>query len=210
MVQGLLFGVCVGSLLFKWRWEKPRRSLKVFALDSSKQFVGAGAIHIMNMACAMVFSAHATTTADECAWYWINIMLDTTFGVLVCWWLLKMTERLLGYDSGNYGKKAQTGIDWKDTPDYNKWMQQILVWCVIVSIMKLIVVVLMWIFASMWDRISILSTHWIYNRQLRLIFVMVVTPTLMNIFQFWVTDSFLKYNKNKVKHNKNKDKEEDP
>jgi len=197
IVQGLLFGVCVCSLLLKWRLEEPRRTLKVFLLDSSKQIVGAGAIHVMNMGCAIVFSAHEEATADECAWYWVNIMLDTTFGVVVCWGLLKLTEKVLGYDSGHYGKKAETGINWEDNPDYMKWLSQITVWCVIVSVMKLIVVILMWIGASFWERVAILCTHWIHDRQLRLVFVMIVTPTLMNMFQFWVTDSFLKHQKTK-------------
>jgi hypothetical protein len=192
-VQGLLFSICVGSLLLKWWWERPRRTLQVFFLDSSKQFVGAGVIHCLNMVCAMVFSQMKANVADECAWYWVNIMIDTTFGVLVCWVFLKFTERLFGYDSGYYGKEASTGINWEANPDYSKWGSQIMVWSVIVSLMKVIVVAVMYAFAPMWQRISITCTHWIQNRTERLVFVMILTPTFMNMFQFWVTDSFLKY-----------------
>mmetsp|Transcript_51536 Transcript_51536/g.116612 ORF Transcript_51536/g.116612 Transcript_51536/m.116612 type:complete len:256 (-) Transcript_51536:85-852(-) len=195
IVQGLLFAVVMSILLLKWWLEKPRRQFKIFALDSSKQVVGAGAIHVANMVFAMVFSGLETAAADECAWYWVNIMLDTTLGVFFCWILLKMTEKLFGYDSGHYGKKAQTGIDWETNPDYAKWFGQIVVWCVIVSVMKLAVVVLMWSFAAFWEHLATLSTHWIPGRQLRLVFVMIVTPTFMNMFQFVVTDSFIKYSR---------------
>merc|ERR1712007_200739 len=99
LVQGILFVIVVSSLMLKWRLESPRRRIKIFLLDSSKQMVGQGAIHIMNMMCAVVFSGMDTATADECAWYWVNIMIDTTLGVLVSWALLKCTERILGYDS---------------------------------------------------------------------------------------------------------------
>lgn len=194
LVQGLLFAVVMASMLLKWRLEQPRRQFRIFALDSSKQVVGAGAIHVMNLLCAMTFARGKEPVADECAWYWVNIMIDTTLGVLICYGFLKVTETVFGYDSGHYGKKAETGIDWQSNPDYRKWAQQIGVWCIIVSLMKLVVVILMLLFASFWERVSVGATHWIRDRQLRLIFVMIVTPTLMNMFQFWVTDSFLKYN----------------
>lgn len=195
VVQGLLFGICVGSLVLKWQLEVPKRKWRIFLLDSSKQIVGAGLIHVLNMICATLFSGVEDATADECAWYWVNIMIDTTFGVLICYWILKLTERLFGYESGNYGKGAQTGIDWENNPDYGKWGKQISVWCAIVSMMKCIVVVIMWLFSDFWEKTAILATHWIEDKKWRLIFVMVVTPTCMNMFQFWVTDSFLKWKK---------------
>lgn len=197
IVQGLLFSICVGSLLLKWKLEKPQRRFLIFFLDSSKQIAGAGVIHILNMICAMIFSAHEEATADECAWYWVNIMIDTTFGVVVCYWILKASEKLFGYKSGHYGKGASTGIDWVSNPDYWKWFHQISVWCVIVCCMKLVVVAIMWMGHSFWEWAAMLATHWIEDKQRRLIFVMIVTPTCMNMFQFWVTDTFLKYTKPK-------------
>lgn len=195
VVQGLLFGFVCATLLMKWYLEVPRRLFKTFCLDSSKQIFGAGAIHCMNMVCAIAFAGKEADHGDECAWYWTNIMIDTTFGVLICYGLLKLTEKLFGYDSGHYGKKASTGIDWENNPDYYKWAQQIVVWGVIVSLMKLVVVVVMWLFAPFWVKFSIWATHWIKDEKLRLVFVMIVTPTMMNMFQFCMQDSFLKYSK---------------
>jgi len=196
VVQGLLFLVCCGSLLLKWYLERPRRLFRIFFLDSSKQIFGAGVIHVLNMVCAILFSKIDGAMADECAWYWLNIMIDTTFGVLVCWALLKVTEKIFGYDSGHYGgKSAQTGIDWENSPDYRKWLTQIAVWGVIVVLMKLVVVVVMYAAAASWEKLAILCTHWIANHDHRLLFVMIVTPTVMNMFQFCVTDSFLKFAK---------------
>jgi len=193
VVQGLLFAVCVGSLLLKWWLEVPRRNFKIFLLDSSKQIVGAGVIHVLNMLCAIVFMSFEVEMADECAWYWVNIMIDTTVGCLICFGFLKLSERLLGYDSGHYGKGAATGIDWKTNPDYWKWFHQISLWCFIVCCMKLCVVGLMYAFATFWANLAISCTHWIKDVQIRLMFVMILTPTCMNMFQFWVTDSFIKW-----------------
>lgn len=199
IVQALLFAVILASLGLKWCMERPRRHLRTFILDSSKQIVGAGAIHVMNLLCAVMFAGGSQRVADECAWYWVNIMIDTTLGVVICYALLKATEYLFGYDSGHYGKNAETGIDWQHNPDYVKWAQQIMVWFVIVGLMKFFVVVLMMLFAPFWEWVSTAATHWIEDRQLRLTFVMIVTPTVMNMFQFFVTDSFLKYTQKGVK-----------
>lgn len=192
VVQGLLFLATLGTLLLKWRLEKPQRKFWIFLLDSSKQIAGAGMIHCLNMLCAFIFGHAGHGGADECSWYWVNIMLDTTFGVLVCYGLLKASERLLGYDSGKYGK-GETGIDWEVNPDYRTWGEQITVWCFIVSLMKLVVVAVMFVGGSLWGWLAVTCTHWITSRKPRLIFVMIVTPLCMNIFQFVVTDTFLKY-----------------
>lgn len=202
IVQGLLFGVCVGSLLLKWYMETPRRKFKIFLLDSSKQIVGAGVIHCLNMLCAVIFAKFDDALADECAWYWINIMIDTTIGCVICWGILKVTEWLFGYESGNYGKGAQTGIDWENNPDYCTWGKQIFIWCIIVCLMKGFVVVIMYIWSPFWEWFAMACTHWIHDRYWRLMFVMIITPTLMNMFQFWVTDSFLKWKGKKKEEEK--------
>lgn len=195
LVQGLLFAVTVATLLLKWKLEALRRPFWIFLLDSSKQIVGAGAIHCMNLACSMFFSSTSSHgTSDECAWYWVNIMIDTTLGVCVCYGLLKMSENMCGYTSGRYGK-GSIGIDWETNPNYMAWLQQIIVWMVIVSIMKLCVVILMWAALPFWIWLSVSCTHWIEDTKARLLFVMIVTPAVMNMFQFIVTDSFIKYDK---------------
>lgn len=197
-VQVLLFAIVVCTLVLKWWFEQPRRRFGIFLLDSSKQIVGAGAIHVANMLCAMIFAAQLEHhEGDECAWYWVNIMIDTTFGVLVCYLLLKITEMLFGYDSGHYGKGATSGINWEDNPDYKKWAAQICVWCCIVMTMKLIVVAIMAVAPEFWVSFANTCTQWLEDDSQRLVFVMIVTPTVMNMFQFLVTDSFLKF-KNKL------------
>lgn len=196
VIQGVLFAATMGSLLLKWKLEKPQRKFWIFLLDSSKQIVGAGVIHCLNMAFAMLFGQLNHGGVDECSWYWVNIMIDTTLGVLICYGLLKASEKLLGYDSGKYGKGSQTGIDWETNPDYKTWGQQIAVWCVIVCLMKCIVVLIMWVGVVFWAWLSGAATHaFSSDPKTRLILVMVITPLIMNFFQFWVTDSFLKYKK---------------
>ena len=79
------------------------------------------------MLCAFLFGRYLEATIDQCGWYWINIMIDTTVGVGIAYMFLKLTERVFGYESGNYGKGSSTGIDWAENPDYKTWFIQILV-----------------------------------------------------------------------------------
>jgi len=70
--------------------------------------------------------------------------------------------------------------------------------------MKWAVGLFMYTFSATVGEIGMAATHWIIDPDNRLIFVMVVTPLIMNAFQFWVQDSFLKWkikNENEPKYN---------
>lgn len=195
VVQGSLCVIVVSTCLIKWRMETPRREFKVLLLDSSKQMVGSGMSHCMNIVTSMLFAMTQDEKGDECGWYWVNLVLDTTFGLFVCYWLLRLTESVFGYDSGHYGVKgAETFYDGQQHPDYGKWAQQILAWCAIVGCMKLVTVGILFAYPVPWVWLGAKATTWITNTHWRLLFVMVFTPTVMNIFQFCVADTFLKSN----------------
>mmetsp|Transcript_129934 Transcript_129934/g.277458 ORF Transcript_129934/g.277458 Transcript_129934/m.277458 type:complete len:236 (-) Transcript_129934:102-809(-) len=206
LVQAILFFAIASALLMKWWCEQPRRLFKIFALDSSKQVASSSMIHFLNILCAMIFSRIEQVSADECAWYWVNIMIDTTLGVGICWAFLKITETVFGYETGHYGGETHAGIDWELNPDYCKWARQIVGWCFIVFMMKVVVVFIMWVIAPFWVRLAIICTHWLTNQQARLVFVMVVTPIVMSVFQFLVQDSFLKFGRRWNSHSESNEK----
>lgn len=189
LVQGLLFLVVVAVLAGKWWFESPRRDLLVFLLDSSKQMVGSFVMHFTNVILAVFW----TTGKGECGWYWINVMLDTTVGLLLNYGFLRLSEKLLGYNSGLYGEKSATGIDWQQNPNFGEWGHQICVWCLCCCCMKMVVVAIMAAFPSFWMWVGEGATSWIQDPQAQLLFVMIATPTVMNIFQMLITDTFLKF-----------------
>jgi len=232
-IQGLLFLLSLVVLLVKWKLEVPPRSLPVFLRDSSKQIIGAGVIHCWNLGLAIVFHHHIETNseeADECSWYWINIMIDTTLGVGINYCLLRFSEKYLKYDSGKYQDLERqeveiiTPLDTDPVTQYNgennstrqvisptsrnkylsAWAYQILIWLCICSVMKLIVAFIMFIGRHFWAHVGVICTHWIPGgHSYRLVFVMIITPVMMNCFQFYVTDSFLmwkKYNQASLKN----------
>jgi len=120
-------------------------------------------------------------------------MLDTTLGTLITFVLLRLTERVFGYDSGDYGHESEARIDWEHAPDYRKWGRQILGWVAICFSMKGALASLMFAGRPVWERVGTFATNWCADDpQLQLVFVMICTPTVMNIFQFLVTDQFIK------------------
>lgn len=190
-VQLLLFFICMGSLLLKWHMEVPQRRLLVFFLDISKQLVSATLFHLINMVFAVAAPSIVGVTT-ECEWYWVNLMFDNTFGLFIIFCLLRTSERVFGYKSGMYGEDG-VQIDWDNNPDYNTWARQILLYCAITMCAKAcsMACVLTWSRSFAW--LGWAGTHWVTNGNLRLLWVMMVTPAIMNTFYFWTADEFLRH-----------------
>jgi hypothetical protein len=198
-VQGILFVCCMGVLLFKFSRDKVR-SFKEFALDSSKQIIGAGWIHVLNLAFAEKLEENMET-GDQCEWYWVNIMVDTTIGVLVEYALLHLIngaidtylpDQASDFESGAY-KNPATG---EFMP--KKYAKQLGVWVVVVSGMKISMLVLMLVACMPLQKVSALVLGPVMkDKQLKLLAVMIVTPLCMNAFQFWVVDNIIKLHPNK-------------
>lgn len=189
-MQIVLFVFCMGSLLLKWVLERPQRRFFIFAMDTSKQCVAAGCYHVLNMSLAVALDhAQSAYLADECAWYWTSFIIDCTFGLLLNYLILRTTEWLFGYESGHYGDIEESSTD--DTIDWHAWLNQVLVFCMVICLSKLIVTSFL-LFNPWVAKLGMWGTYWIKNPDDRLLFVMVITPTVMNTMAFWVTDEFIK------------------
>jgi len=206
-VQVLLFLITVGVLVAMKVREGTKRTWVDFTLDSSKQIIGAGWVHVMNLLCAVVLGRITSgDTCDECEWYWINIVLDTTVGVGVQYVLLRALTNLVlrclqssssrallpvggvaeDFSTGDY-RSRETG---KVLP--KRYLKQLALWLVVVSGMKLSIVLLMIVCSAPLQFLaSIALKPFIQRPATKLIVVMVLTPMCMNAFQFWVTDNFL-------------------
>ena len=73
------------------------------------------------------------------------------------------------------------------------WVLQLIAWICIFTIMKGIVVGIMWLAHSPLNTVgeAIFAPMEPYPK-FELVIVMVIVPLIMNSFQYWVTDSFLK------------------
>eukprot|EP00747_Dinoflagellata_sp_TGD_P079337 gnl/TRDRNA2_/TRDRNA2_160468_c0_seq2.p1 gnl/TRDRNA2_/TRDRNA2_160468_c0~~gnl/TRDRNA2_/TRDRNA2_160468_c0_seq2.p1 ORF type:complete len:294 (-),score=48.07 gnl/TRDRNA2_/TRDRNA2_160468_c0_seq2:40-921(-) len=193
-VQGLLFAcVLAVMVLKKWR-ERGRRTWFEFCLDGSKQIIGSGWIHILNLLCAIVLN-NLDGNGDECEWYWINIMVDTTVGVgveyILLWGITHFIDLCL---SPSRAEDFKTGEYYKDERFWwSKYMKQLSVWLAVVTGMKLSMVMLMIMLADPLQGCAHVFLGWFANTpMLKLLVVMIATPLFMNAFQFWVVDNFIR------------------
>eukprot|EP00922_Rhytidocystis_sp_ex-Travisia-forbesii_P032297 GHVS01048017.1.p1 GENE.GHVS01048017.1~~GHVS01048017.1.p1 ORF type:complete len:370 (+),score=81.86 GHVS01048017.1:66-1112(+) len=185
LIQLALAFLCFSMLVLKRQRERPRRSWSVFLLDSSKQLTGAFTIHILNLIAASLLSEH--NGSDPCNWYWINIVVDCTLGVFFLYLYFNRVKRVLKLEGvnefGYYG----------DPPRLAVWIRQILIWQFIVCAMKLTMVLVMVVAHTPLGLAAGLVLHPLAaHPKVKLIIVMVVTPFVMNTFQLWLTDNFIK------------------
>ena len=122
-------------------------------------------------------------------------MMDTTFGVLIAYCFLKISE----YISKNQGwTKVLSGNYSEDTDediDFAAWALQLMIWVSIIAVTKWILLVIITFFNGFFIEIGNFALRPFFGTpKLELIFVMIIVPTIMNIFQFWVQDNFLKSN----------------
>ena len=60
--------------------------------DISKQGLATMFIHFLNLFIAFMMTKQ--NEEDSCLWYLINILLDTTFGIILIWLLIKIVNTL--------------------------------------------------------------------------------------------------------------------
>ena len=119
LVQCALFLVAVLVLVGKRQREVPRRPLRVWAMDSSKQCAGAGLAHVANMAVATLLAREngggggGSGGSDECAFYAVNFFFDVTAGVLLVWGLLQGLERCAARCTGG-GAAGEAAAGWPE------------------------------------------------------------------------------------------------
>jgi len=210
-VQAALGLLAMLSLVFKrWR-ERPRRQLKIWFFDASKQVVGTALLHVFNIAMSMFSSGapviSATKTASDiatqiaddagnmpnpCSFYLLNLAIDTTIGIPVLVVCLNVLHKLFLYTSlanppesiksGNYGRPAR--VTW--------WMKQCLIYFIGLFLMKMFVFFLFqalpWLaWVGDW------ALRWTEgNESLQIAFVMFIFPLAMNALQYYIIDAYIK------------------
>lgn len=194
LVQVLLGLISLGVLLCKFKRDHAGRTFLQFCLDSSKQLVSVGWLHILNAATAVILG-HVTklSRADECSWYWVEIMVDTTVGVYV--------EYLLLYCLPGWARGLTSGT-YFDREGYfliKSYGKQLAFWLFIVTLMKVTMVGLMIIGSRfLLMGASVLLSNFQQSPRLELLVVMVLTPAVMNSVQFWLVDNIFVHEREKA------------
>lgn len=192
-VQLVLAFAALLSLWFKRHFERPRRKFRTWFLDVSKQGIGACYAHVCNMFIAAVIIdnvAAGGTLNDQCAWYGICYLVDTTLGLVLAVWFLKVVDILANkYD---WVSLKHNGV-YEGPGGFFHWVNQVLVWLVIQSVAKVIIYYSMVFFAEPLAVFGgILFEPFQSNIRFELLFVMIFFPGFLNVIYFWIADHFLK------------------
>ncbi|KAF0699524.1 Aste57867_9920 [Aphanomyces stellatus] len=191
IVQVFLGMIAMSVLAVKRYAERPRRPMGVWIFDASKQAIGAGVAHIANIVIAILLVGYSENgETDECAMYFINFTLDTSFGVVLNWLLLRLLVRVANRFQWT---ALQVPGEYGDPIKIRVWLAQLLTWLVIIITAKLIIGRGIIEFKDTLVQIA----SWIFKPlvnypRVELVIVMVACPCLMNGLQFWIQDSFLK------------------
>jgi STIMATE family len=127
---------------------------------------------------------------DQCAWYGMSYLIDTTLGLFLAISLLGLLDWIANERDWVHLKHSGVYVG----PDgYKHWISQVIAWMTILTIVKLIIYGFMRIFSQ---PLAILG-QWLFeplqgNIRIELLFVMIVFPGLLNVIYFWIADSYLK------------------
>merc|ERR1719213_94742 len=179
----LLFACCCAVLLCKYYRNTGGRSPMEFLMDSSKQLVGAGWAHVMNLLCAMTLEARFKGVGDECAWYWLNIVLDCTLGVAAEYGILLCLMALIKQGLPDQAEDFETGEYKNEDEEFqlSRYFKQ------------LGLLLLMLLGHEYLLKVALLAlSPFNFNSTLKLLAAMIITPFFMNALQFWLVDNFIK------------------
>ena len=205
IVQLVLGLICFLTLVVKRHYEIPKRDVQIWLLDGLKQGLGSSVGHFSNIYLASLL-ARGIAGGDECEWYCLNYLTDATFGVsfnVICLIMVStISSKLLPRDSlwckfGEYGSP----------PSLLVWLFQLFLWLSIVICGKIIAFSSFFFFSTWLDKaMSVLFDIFEGYPKIELIVVMILIPFVLNIFMFWVQDTFLKGDSSKIPHQINVDK----
>lgn len=214
LIQTLMGLAAISGLLLKRRYEVPQRRWKVWWFDISKQVLGSLFIHFLNVAISIVKQGDSDLLSlldfddsggDQCDWYFLNLLMDTTAGTLMLWLIIGMVEnglRKLGVqniESGNYydardaPRETEEGPPVHREPRYSAFVKQLLVFVCSLSVAKFFIFLFLTYFevVATWFAKLVLgwSDHW---PNFQIFLVMFVFPVLFNCFQYVCIDSIIK------------------
>lgn len=192
-VQGLLAALALASLYLKRMNESPRRKFMTWWLDVSKQGIGASYAHCLNMIIAAVISDNVRgeyVLDDQCAWYAINFIIDTTLGLFLSVVFLRLLNQVA--TKRHWGSLINTGV-YVGEDAMLHWLHQLFSWVAILSVVKLLLTFILWLFSPL---LAVVGDYLFKplqsNIRVELLFVMIIFPGFLNIFYFWIADGYLK------------------
>ncbi|RKP06696.1 Vaculolar membrane protein-domain-containing protein, partial [Thamnocephalis sphaerospora] len=190
----LLMGLIVcSSLLLKRRWEHPQRPLMIWFFDVSKQAAGGAMLHTLNLL-GSLFSGHReehpSGQSNPCVWYFLNILLDTTVGVLIIHFFMFVYVTV----AQQVGVRDMRSGYYGHPPRMAAWLRQLCIFVLALASMKMLVLIVLRIFPFFFwfGKWALAPVETIGDQRVQVVVVMLIFPLVMNIIQFWLVDGVIK------------------
>ncbi|CAH1756885.1 1844_t:CDS:2 [Entrophospora sp. SA101] len=157
VIQVLLGAISCSTLIYKRHREQPQRPLLIWFYDVSKQVLGAGIIHGLNILFSYIAGSHNTKDTIH--------VYDCTIGVFILFVILKIVHHLLaicgveGINSGDYGQP----------PQYIFWVKQAVAFIFCLMLMKIVVVILFRLCPFLFDIAEWILGWTLYDVKLQLL-----------------------------------------
>mmetsp|Transcript_47218 Transcript_47218/g.95150 ORF Transcript_47218/g.95150 Transcript_47218/m.95150 type:complete len:236 (+) Transcript_47218:105-812(+) len=188
-IQFLLGISAVGSLVYKRHVERPQRPWKIWSFDVGKQLVGGFFVHFANIGVSSVLE---TSGGDQCAWYFLNFLVDCTFGVAIVYAVHESVVQSAVHVFSSNSALARIGF-YGDPPNLKIWFKQMGVYLFSLIVNKALVFSLFYVSLSTYEAFG----NWLFGPlqsrpQAELIVVMVLCPWFLTTIQFLIFDAILK------------------
>mmetsp|Transcript_7195 Transcript_7195/g.19496 ORF Transcript_7195/g.19496 Transcript_7195/m.19496 type:complete len:283 (-) Transcript_7195:220-1068(-) len=192
IVQMMLALFALLSLWFKRQTEKPRRKFYTWFLDISKQGLGACYAHVLNMVIAAVIIGNIRGDGqldDQCAWYGMSYLIDTTLGLVLAILCVQGLDRFA--QEFDLASLKNSGV-YEGPHGLIHWVHQVIAWILILTVVKIAIYAFMVLTSGFLADIgAYLFLPLQGNIRFELLFVMIFFPGVLNVIYFWIADSYL-------------------
>lgn len=189
--QFLLGLIILASLVAKRQYEVPKRPVKVWVLDITKQIIGSLIIHFMNLAMSLkykdLYDDDDPLVDYECNWYFINLFMDSTLGVLILYCNLILIYRITPHiTKGEVLPNGEEG-EVHEEP----FSRSLAIFLSAIILMKFIIYIILLNFTAIIMNISDFL-NLISDSNLKVFIVMFLSPIVLNLVQFIIVDNIIK------------------
>jgi len=186
LIQIALGVVCVFVLFYKRHIEDPKRPIKIWVLDITKQGFSALVAHFISILYSIIFTS---SKGNQCAMYLLVFIIDNIIGIVIAYYLIKKINEYAYKNekndliSGNYG----------DEISYKIWCLQSIIWCGVVLLSRIICGIIIWILhIPLLELSDLIYSPFSENPHIFLVLIMIICPLLINLIIMWVQDNILK------------------
>ncbi|PLW43859.1 hypothetical protein PCASD_05807 [Puccinia coronata f. sp. avenae] len=193
LIQGIMALIILASLLYKRHREKPKRKYRIWTADVSKQVLGQAFVHMLNIFISDSM-ASLPSKGNPCALYFMNIFIDTTIGVFVLFLALNTITKLVCKSLGRTPSSLGLSSGTYPHPFLKSWLKQISIYFLGLVILKLFVIGLFWLGGEALVQFGNGVIEGIsHDPKVQILMVVMVGPTILNVLQFLLIDSFIKH-----------------